>query len=260
MKKYFPSAAFMAAFLILWQLFVFLFDVESWFLPSPLLILKTLVESSDLLIHHTITTIYETLWGFFASVVTAFILAVVMDTYPTIKKGIYPLLVVSQTIPIIFIAPLLMVWFGYGLLPKIFVVALVCFFPIVVSLVEGLESVDPDMVNLLLIMGATKSQIFRKVRFPAAFPSFFSGLKIAATYSVMGAVIGEWLGASRGIGYFMILSSKSFRVDRVFAAIALISFLSLAFFGLIELASRLAMPWHYKNEQIPQELYDDTNE
>ena len=123
--------------------------------------------------------------------------------------------------------------------------ALVCFFPITVSLVEGLESSDADMIKLLLVMGASRWQIFTKVQFPGALPSFFAGMKIAATYSIMGAVIGEWLGASAGLGIYMTRSMHSFLTDQVFAAIAVISFLSILLFGLIEGAGRLVMPWYY---------------
>jgi ABC-type nitrate/sulfonate/bicarbonate transport system permease component len=144
------------------------------------------------------------------------------------------------------VAPLFIIWFGYGILPKIMVVALVCFFPITVSLVEGMEAADRDMIKLLEAMGASPWQVFKMVSFPGALPSFFSGLKISAAYSIMGAVIGEWLGASKGLGVYMTRSMKSFLTDRVFASIVVISILSLFLFGIIVLIARLLMPWYYR--------------
>jgi len=179
----------------------------------------------------------------------AVVLAVLMDISPWTKQGIYPLLVLSQTIPIISIAPLLLIWFGLGLLPKVLVVTLVCFFPVAVNMVEGMETADPDMVNLMRVMGSSRWQVIKLVRLPAALPSFFAGLKIAGTYAVMGAVIGEWLGAGSGLGVFMTRASHSYQLDRVFAAIFIIILVSLIIYALIELLARTAMPWYYNERR-----------
>ncbi|HWI54318.1 MAG TPA: ABC transporter permease, partial [Desulfobacteria bacterium] len=160
-----------------------------------------------------------------------------------------PLLVISQTIPIIAVAPLFIIWLGYGMAPKVVVVSLVCFFPITINLADGLRMVDRDMIKLMHSMGATEFQVFRLVKLPAALPFFFSGLRIAGTYSIMGAVIGEWLGADKGLGILMTRSSQSFLTDRVFATIMVIVILSLAIYFLVEGIARVLIPWHYQGEE-----------
>lgn len=246
MKKYLPSLVFFLLLLLLWEAVVKCLGVKKYILPAPMKIGQALVQNVNLLWAHSIQTVNETLLGFVLAVITGIILAMLMGIFPIIKRTLYPLVIVSQTIPIVAVAPLLIIWFGYNLLPKVMVVALVCFFPITVSLVEGLEAVDKDMVKLLSAMGASSWQVFKTVQLPGALPSFFSGLKISATYSIMGAIIGEWLGASKGLGVFMIRSMNSFLTARVFAAIVVVSFLSLIFFGLIVILARLIMPWHYQ--------------
>jgi ABC-type nitrate/sulfonate/bicarbonate transport system permease component len=246
MKKYLPSLGFFLVLLFLWEAVVRCLGIKEYILPTPTKIGQAFGGTANLLWAHSMQTVNETLLGFILAVVTGVVLAMLMGVFPIIKRTLYPLVVVSQTIPIVAVAPLLIIWFGYDLLPKVMVVALVCFFPITISLVEGLEAVDRDMVKLLSAMGASSWQVFKTVQLPGALPSFFSGLKISATYSIMGAVIGEWLGASKGLGVFMIRSMNSFLTARVFAAIVVVSFLSLIFFGLIVVLARLMMPWHYQ--------------
>jgi len=176
------------------------------------------------------TTLEEAFTGFFIAILLAIILAVLMDSFPLAKKAFYPLFIVSQTIPIIILVPLLVMWFGFDKLPKIIVVILVCFFPIVVNLLEGLESVDRDMLNLFKSMKSNYFQIFKFAKFPASLGNFFSGLKIAATYSIMGAVIGEWMGGKDGLGVYMTRVRQSFALDKVFSVIVVIVLLSLALF------------------------------
>lgn len=240
---------FLLLLLGVWEFAVQLTGVEPWLLPGPTLIARALWDARALLVHHGLQTIKETLMGLAISVITGVAIATLVDRSQWLRKAIYPLLVVSQTIPIIAVAPLLIIWFGYGILPKVMVVALVCFFPIAINLADGFRLVDRDMIRLLASMGASSSRIFTMVKLPAALPFFFSGLRIAGTYSVMGAVIGEWLGASRGLGIFMTRASQSYLTDRVFATILVISFLSLVIFLLIEGLARLAMPWHYKQKE-----------
>lgn len=253
LRAHLPPVLLVLAFLVTWEAAVDIWRMPKWLLPSPAQIGLALAGSAWLLAGHTWQTAIEAAAGFAAATVSGIILAVLIDLSPVLRRALYPLLVASQNIPIIAIAPLLMVWFGYGLAPKVIVVALVCFFPIVVSTVDGLAAADRDMIDLLLVMGASRWQTFLKARVPAALPSLFSGLKIAATYSVMGAVIGEWLGASRGIGVFMTRSSHSFLTDRLFAAILVIAVLSILLFGAIELTGRLVMPWHYAAARAARE-------
>lgn len=226
-----------------WEIGVKISGIKPYILPAPSRVLTSLFQSAPLLMKHTRVTLYESLVGFVAAVVVSFVLALAMDSVPVLKRAMYPVLIISQTIPIITVAPLIMIWFGYDILPKVIIVALVCFFPVAVSFIGGLEAVDREMYDLLRSMGAGKFQIFRILKLPGAMPSLFSGLKIAAAYSIMGAVIGEWLGAKAGLGEFMRRSMHSFAVDRTFAAILVITLLSLGVFRIISFMEDSLMPW-----------------
>lgn len=226
-----------------WEFGVRLSNIPPWILPPPSRALIALIDSFNLIVYHTKVTLYESLVGFTAAIVFSFIIAFLMDSVKVLKKVFYPVLIASQTIPIITVAPLFLIWFGYGILPKVIVVALVCFFPVTVSFIEGLESVDREMYDLLKSMGASRMQIFKMVKLPGAMPSLFSGLKISAAYSIMGAIIGEWLGAKAGLGEFMNRAMHSFAVDKVFAAILVITVLSLGVFRIIHFMGMHLMPW-----------------
>ncbi len=193
---------------------------------------------------HAAQTLLEAVLGFLLAVVTGLVLALAVDLSSLLRRTIYPLLVISQTIPVIALAPLLVLWLGYDIMPKILVVALVCFFPIVVSTADGLRSADPDWIALLRSMGASRWQVLTKVSLPSALPSFFSGLKVGITYSVIGAVIGEWVGGSVGLAFFMRRAHSSFRYDREFAGIAVTALLSIALFGIVAGMERVALPWY----------------
>jgi len=247
--KWIPSLLFCLFLLGAWQMLITVAHVPLWLLPTPTQIAKALWETRQLIWMHTLTTVVETTVGFALAVVFSLITAGVMILSPWVKRLIYPFLIISQTVPLIAVAPLLILWLGYGLFPKIMIVIIVCYFPITISLIEGLELPDPDFLNLLRSMGASRWQMFYIVRWPHALPSLFAGLKIAATYSVMGAVIGEWLGSSAGLGVYLTRSSHSFLTDRVFAAIFAITALSFLYYALISILARLALPWiHSKNQ------------
>lgn len=238
-----PTIVFLLVCLAIWQIIIDAEKIPLWLMPSPMAILKALWRTRDLILSHTLTTVIETTTGFILSVALALAAGLAMVLSPILKRLFYPVLIISQTVPLIAVAPLLILWLGYGLLPKILTVVLVCFFPITVSLIEGLEVIDKDLLNLLKSMGATRWQVLYMIRWPNALPSLFAGLKIAATYSVMGAVIGEWLGASSGLGVYLTRSSHSFRTDQVFAAIVAITVLSLLYFVVIMAIRRLVLPW-----------------
>lgn len=242
-REFGPQLA--AAFIItaLWEAGVRFGNVPDFVLPAPSQVVVSLITSFPIIAHHTQITLYEAMIGFIIAVIFSFVLAFIMDSVPFIKRALYPILVISQTIPIITVAPLFVIWFGYGLLPKVIVVTLVCFFPVVVSFMGGLDSVDKEMHDLLKCMGASPMQIFRLLKLPAALPSLFSGMRISAAYSIMGAVIGEWLGAKAGLGEFMRRSMHSFAVDKTFAAIIVITVLSLMVFEVIKFSERYFMPW-----------------
>jgi len=236
-------AAFLVVLGCLWEAAVRVFAIKGYILPAPSAIWSALVRRFPLLMEHSKVTILEAALGLGISIAVALVLAVLLNRFALLKRLLYPVFVISQTIPIIALAPVMMIWFGVGTLPKILIVILVCFFPIVVSITEGLGAVDQDLINLMRVMGAGNWKILTAVQLPAALPSFFAGLRIAAAYSVMGAVIGEWLGGSKGLGVFMIRSTNSFQTDSVFASIAVVVTLSILVFLAVEGAARLVMPW-----------------
>lgn len=237
-----PALAVLGA-LLLWEALVRLLDVPPWLLPAPSAVLGALWQERGVILPHAQATVTEALVGIALGIGLAVPIATVMALLPLLRQYIYPLFVISQTIPTIALAPLILVWFGYGLLPKVLVVALITFFPLAVSLVEGYRQVDLRMVQLMQTMGARTGHVLRYLLWPHALPSFFAGLRIATTYSVTGAVVGEWLGATRGLGIYLVRASKSFHTERLFAAIAVIVLLSLLFFGTAELLARLSLRW-----------------
>lgn len=256
--QYGPPVVLLAALLALWEAAVRLAGVPKWLLPAPTQIVQAGVEAAPLLGPHIAQTMTETLLGLALALVAGVGLALLIDLSATLRRALYPLLVASQTIPILALAPLLIIWFGYGILPKVVVVTLVCFFPIAVGAADGLRAADPELVNLLRAMGASRRQIMTKVRVPAALPSFFSGYKIAVTYSVVGAIIGEWVGASTGLGIFMTRSAKGFATDRVFAAIAITSLLSIALFLMVLALERAMLPWYFAGrEEVWEEIKNE---
>lgn len=188
-------------------------------------------------------TLGETVVGFGASVVLALSAAVLMDLAPPVRRALYPLLVGSQALPILVVAPILVLWFGFGLLPKAIVIVLLTFFPMVVGLLDGFASVTPEAADLLRTYGATRRQALVKLRFPAALPSFFTGLRIAVTYAVLGAVYAEYVGAFDGLGIWILTSQKSFRIDLVFGAVLIVLVLSVTLFAIVGLLERALVPW-----------------
>lgn len=228
-----------------WELCVRLFEIQAWLLPSPSAIATALVQDAGLLVRHSWVTLEEVIVGFTVALICGVSLGVGIALSRTVERSLYPFVIASQTIPIIVIAPLLLIWFGYGLTPKIIVVALIAFFPLAVNTVDGLKSVDPDTVNLLRTLGASRLQILVKAQLPTALPYLFSGARVAVAVSVIGAVIGEWVGSSEGLGYLMIRSKPQFLTERVFAAITLLSAMGVGLFLLVGLVERLAIPWSH---------------
>ena len=243
-----PPLLIIVAIIGAWEGYVRIFDVQRWLLPTPSVIAKTLVENPRMLLGHTWVTLEEVLVGFGFALVVGLLLASAIALSRNLQRAIYPFVIASQTIPIIVIAPLLLIWVGYGLAPKVIVVALISFFPIVVNTVDGLKSVDPDMVSLMRTMGANRFQIFVKVQIPSALPFIFSGVKIAIAVSVIGAVIGEWSASSEGLGYLMIRSKSQFLTERVYAALAILSAMGIGLFIVAGLVEKLMIPW-WHNER-----------
>lgn len=212
-------------------------------LPSPVDVFNAFVDNFGVMMKQAAVTLQEACYGLGIGIALAFIISSLMDRFDFLYKAIYPILVITQTIPTIAIAPLLVLWMGFGMAPKITLVVITTFFPISIGLLNGFKSVDEDAINLMRAMGAGRLQIFRYVKLPNATASFFSGLKISASYAVVGAVISEWLGGFEGLGVYMTRVKKAYAFDKMFAVIVFICAVSLILMGIVGLLQRLAMPW-----------------
>jgi ABC-type nitrate/sulfonate/bicarbonate transport system permease component len=242
---YGPAIVLTLALLALWELYVHAGQVSVQVLPSPIAIVQALMNNWSIIYDNTLQTLLETVLGLAIAALLGLLLAITLDISSWMRRAVYPLLITSQTIPIIALAPLLLIWIGYDIRPKLIVVTLYCFFPIAVATVDGLASAEPELIKLLHSMRATRWQILSLVRLPGAMPAFFSGLRIAAAYSVIGAIFGEYVGAEKGLGIYMQKAANSFATINVFAAILVTTILSLLLFGLVSLIERLALPWYH---------------
>jgi ABC-type nitrate/sulfonate/bicarbonate transport system permease component len=242
---YGPAFVLAITLLVFWELYVRSGQISPAVLPTPTGIVQALIDNWDVISVHTLQTLLETVLGIAAATLLGLLLAVLLDISSWTRRAIYPLLVTSQTIPMIALAPLLVIWFGLDLGPKVIVVTLYCFFPIAVACADGLASADPELMKLLRSMRASRWQALWLVRLPGAMPSFFSGLRIAATYSVTGAIFGEYVAAYQGLGVYMKTSANSHVIVLVFAAILVTAALSLLLFGLVSLIERIALPWYH---------------
>lgn len=229
--------------LVIWQILSAGNIVPKFLLPSPYDVVMAFYNDFNLIMHHTGYTLCETASGLLIGAICGFILAILMDRFDVVKKTFYPLIIISQTIPTVAIAPLLVLWLGYRMTPKITLVAMTTFFPIVVALVDGFMSADADSIRLLKAMGANDFQIYKFVKLPYALPHFFSGLRISVTYAVIGAVVAEWLGGFDGLGVYMTRARKSYSFDKMFAVIFFISILSLVAMALLKFIEKKIIKW-----------------
>lgn len=232
-----------ALLLAVWEALVRFLNVPGWLLPTPSQVLATLIDQRVLLAHHTAATLLESSLGFGLTLLVGFGLGLLIDATPLLRRAIMPLLVASQTLPLVAIAPLLVIIFGFGLTPKVLVVALVTFFPIVVSVADGLLSATRDQLDLMHALAATRRQTLWLLRLPAALPSIFSGLKIAITYSIVGAIYAEWVGAQAGLGIYIARSTRAYRPDQVLAAVVVTAVITFVLFGLVALLERRMITW-----------------
>ena len=237
------SISAIAVILIVWQAVCSLGMIDSFLLPSPVQVVKAFVEELPVLMEHSMATLTEALIGLLLGILLGFVMAVLMDQFEPLYKAFYPLIVLTQTVPTVAIAPLLVLWFGYEMAPKVILIVITTFFPITVGLLNGFKSADKDSINLLRAMGASKVQIFKIVKLPGALSQFFAGLRISASYAVVGAVISEWLGGFSGLGVYMTRVKKAFSFDKMFAVIFLISVISLLLMKCVDLLQKKCMPW-----------------
>ncbi|MDR2144472.1 MAG: ABC transporter permease [Treponema sp.] len=243
-----PALPPLLCLVALWQAVSVSGMIPRYMLPGPLNVLAALWKDRFLLAGHLGRTMAEAAAGLGLAVAVAFILAVIMDTSRLIKDALGPLLLFTQTMPTVALAPLLILWMGYGAAPKIALVFLTCFFPLTLALLGAFSSADEDELRLLKSMGANSPQLYRYIKIPSSAPAFFSGLRVSTSYSIIGAVISVWLGGDAGLGVYMIRVRKSYSFDKMFAAILVVALLSLALMKLVECAEKAATPWRNGNE------------
>lgn len=230
---------------IVWQLAGSFNLLPKFIMPTPLEIINAFVRDYESLLFHSKVTIIEALIGLFFGVIIACLLALIMDSFKVLNKAIYPILVITQTIPTIALAPILVLWLGYGMTPKIVLIVLTTTFPIIVSILDGFKNVDKDTITLLELMNATKLQILWHVKIPASLSYFYAGFRVSVSYAFIAAVVSEWLGGFEGLGVYMIRTKKLFQYDTMFAIIILISVISLVSMYLVKVSEKKIIKWKY---------------
>ena len=243
MRRVWPPLLLLAAAVGCWQLVVRAEHVPDYLLPAPSAVASSLGSDRGLLAQATLVTVREIVLGYLLAVGLALALAVLLHFSAALRRALLPILVLSQTVPSVLLAPILAILLGYGIEPKLVVVAIVCFFPIVVNAVDGLRSTDPELVRMMRTLDGTRLSIFRRVELPGALPAIFSGARVAATYAAVGAVFGEWAGSSAGLGFVILQAQPALATARIFAAVLILSALALALYALVTLAERLLVPW-----------------
>ncbi len=239
-----PAVLLVLALIGLWQAYVVFFDVKRFILPPPIDVANSLITRWSIYQPHTIVTFREAVLGFLLAAVVGVLLAVLVTAWRALRLAIYPIVVASQAMPVIAIAPLLIIWFGYGPTSKILVAALVAFFPIVVSSAAGLASLNDGAVRLMQSFPASRNQVFLQARLPHASPQIFAGLKVAAVLSVVGAVVGEWVGSDEGLGFLIIQSNAKLATTTVFGAVVVLTLMGIVLFLIVTLIEWLALPWN----------------
>ena len=246
-----PGVLSIAALVLGWEAYVQLSGISPTTLPAPSRIVVQAIAQHDALTRHSLATLQATTFGFACSLTAAFLFSVLIDFFRPLRRALFPVFIITQTLPLVAIAPLIVLWFGFGLTPKIVLVALVTFFPMLVALAQGYEATDRNIAALLASMGASRWRIFVMARLPSALPYFFAGLRISITYAVVGAIFAEYAGAARGLGIYILNAKNNFRPDLVLAAVFVSAALTLLLFGLTVLVQRAAMPWARLAESRP---------
>ncbi len=251
-REFAPPVLLVVLLVLAWYFVARVSGLGSFVLPSPVDVTRAGWETRDLLLHAVGNTLLATSIGLALAIAAGVGLAALVDFWPLARRALYPLLVVSQTIQVLAIAPILVIWLGFGMVPTISIVVLFCFFPLTISTADGLASSDPELIALLRALGANRRQIWRMVRLPSALPSFFTGLRMAVTYSVVAATIGEWVGGSEGLGLYLLRSKNALATDQVFAAMLVTSLLSVALFLLVYAIERVTLPWYHSSQRREQ--------
>jgi len=251
MKRYhkyiFPIVSLVLV-LGIWEGAVRIFAIPSYVLPAPTAVAKAIGSDMPNLWMHSMVTLQEAVWGLLIAAALAVFIAIAMDLSNSVYFSLFPYLVVTQTVPVMVLGPLFTMWFGFGLTPKILMVVFMCFFPIVISLSDALKSVDRHQMNLLRSFGASKLQQYTYVKLPAAATALISGMKVSATYCMGGAIVGEWLSASAGLGYYMIRLKNGFMMSELFACVIAVIFWSLMLNLAVNLMERVLFPYKRKRK------------
>jgi putative hydroxymethylpyrimidine transport system permease protein len=244
MSRMWPPLALLAAAVALWELVVRAASVPDYLFPAPTAVASSLAHDSGLLGRATLITSREIVLGYLLAVAVALVIAVLLRFSSALRRALLPILVLSQTVPTVLLAPILAILLGFGIGPKLIVVCVVCFFPIVVNAVDGLRAADPELVRMMRTLYGGRLAIFRRVEWPGALPTIFSGMRVAATYAAVGAVFGEWAGSSAGLGFVILQAQPALDTPRIFAAVLILSALALSLYALVNLAERLLVPWN----------------
>ncbi len=241
--SYAPAATLVALAIGLWELLCRVLGVPSYLWPAPSVVARDLYDDAGLLASASWVTIREVIYGFALAIAGGLGIGILLHVSPTLRRATYPILIASQSVPTVVLAPVLVLVMGFDIWPKLAIIALFTFFPIVVATVDGLGSVDPDYVRMMLTLDASRWSIFRRIEFPAALPRIFSGMRIGATYAAIGAVFGEWAGSNAGLGYEMLQAQGQLQTPRVFAAVILVTVIAVVLFVIVSLTERLMVPW-----------------
>ena len=244
-----PALGLMAVVLVVWEFVIQVFKVPTFVLPSPTAIVQSLIDSRVQLLSATRFTAAEVLLGFVLAAATGIVVALVIVRFERFGRALYPLIVLFQNVPKIALAPIFILWFGYDLAPKVLLIVVIAFFPVAIDMLAGLQSVEPSFVSLMKSVGASKTKILLRVRIPHSLPHLFAGLKVAITFSVIGAIVGEFSGANAGLGYVIQFASTQLDTPLIFSALLVVSVLGLAFYYIVEFAERLFVPWSPKSEE-----------
>lgn len=247
--QYGPAVTIVVVALGLWELLIRVLDVPRFLWPAPSLIVATLRDDAGPLAGHSWTTLREVLLGFLIALTAGLVIGVLLHLSETLRRGVLPILIASQSVPTVVLAPVLVLVMGFNIGPILAVIALFCFFPIAVNTIDGLRAVEPELMNLLKTLRANAWQRFRKAQLPAALPFMFSGLKVAAALSVIGAVFAEWVGASDGLGYLVLVLNNQTATTDMFAVIVTLALIGISLFLLVTLLERLLLPWYYESRE-----------
>lgn len=245
-----PAVLLTAVLLVIWEAIIRLFSVPTFVLPAPTAIVQSLIENRKQLAVAAQATSLEVLFGFVLAAVTGVLVAIVIVRFDRFGRALYPLVVLFQNVPKVALAPIFILWFGYGIAPKILLIVVIAFFPVAIDMLAGLQSVEPSFVSLMRSVGASRDKILLRVRIPHSLPHLMAGLKVAITFSVIGAIVGEFAGANQGLGYVIQFASTQLDTPLIFAALVVVSVLGLAFYYVVEFAERMLVPWAPKFDPV----------